>query len=61
MEDKHVNEVLIDTEEISEYLFDALVEFGLVPTEEEVDLIADLMFDFLIAKSFIDEEIIEED
>ncbi len=54
----HVSGVLA-TEDLSEFLFEALIDFGLVPTEEETDLIADLLFDYLIHRGFISELDIE--
>jgi DNA-binding phage protein len=59
-EEFEVTEVQIDTEEIAEYLYTALIDFGLAPTEEEVELIADLMFDFLLAKQLMDEADVED-
>ncbi|MFD2680559.1 YozD family protein [Bacillus seohaeanensis] len=54
-------EVFIDTEEIAEFFFQELVQRGYVPTEEELDEIADITFEYLIAKCIIDEEPEEED
>ncbi|GIN40394.1 MULTISPECIES: YozD family protein [Heyndrickxia] len=49
-------EVFIDTEEIAEFFFQELIKRGYAPKEEEVEEIADITFDYLIAKSIIDEE-----
>ncbi|MCQ6277792.1 YozD family protein [Bacillus sp. EB600] len=53
-------EVFIDTEEIAEFFFHELVKRGYVPSEEELEEIADVTFEYLVEKSIIDEEI-EED
>ncbi|GAC90004.1 hypothetical protein KN10_0440 [Anoxybacillus flavithermus NBRC 109594] len=53
-------EVVIDTEEIAEFFYNELVRRGFVPTEREIEEIADIMFDYLIEKSIIDEEVIDE-
>ncbi|ASA95897.1 MULTISPECIES: YozD family protein [Anoxybacillus] len=53
-------EVVIDTEEIAEFFYNELVRRGFVPTEREMEEIADIMFDYLIEKSIIDEEVIDE-
>ncbi|ACJ33745.1 YozD family protein [Anoxybacillus flavithermus] len=53
-------EVVIDTEEIAEFFYNELVRRGFVPTEREIEEIADIMFDYLIKKSIIDEEVIDE-
>lgn len=53
-------DIAIDTEEIAEFLFTALIDFGLAPDMEEVELIADLMFDYLLAKGAIDELDVED-
>ncbi|WP_433742682.1 YozD family protein [Falsibacillus pallidus] len=49
-------EVYIDTEEIAEFFLHQLVMRGYVPTEEELEEIADITFDYLIEKCIIDEE-----
>jgi hypothetical protein len=53
-------EVFIDTEEIAEFFFQELVRRGYVPTEEELEEIADITFEYLLEKCIIDEEEIEE-
>ena len=53
-------EVFIDTEEIAKFFFQELVKRGYVPSEEELEEIADITFEYLVEKSIIDEEI-EED
>ncbi|MDQ0214425.1 hypothetical protein J2S13_000821 [Oikeobacillus pervagus] len=54
-------EVYIDTEEIAEFFFQELIRRGFVPSEMELDEIADITFDYLLAKCIIDEEIEEEE
>ncbi|RIW28513.1 YozD family protein [Bacillus salacetis] len=49
-------EVFIDTEEIAEFFFQELVRRGYVPSEEELEEIADITFEYLIEKCIIDEE-----
>jgi hypothetical protein len=53
-------EVFIDTEEIAEFFFHELLKRGYVPTEEELEEMADITFEYLVEKSIIDEEM-EED
>lgn len=53
-------EVHIDTEEIAEFLTIKLIERGYVPTDDEVEELADIFFDYLIEKNVIDEGDIEE-
>ena len=50
-------EVVIDTEEIAAFFFRELLKRGYVPSEEELDDLADITFDYLLDKSIIDEEI----
>jgi hypothetical protein len=52
-------EVFIDTEEIAEFFFQELVRRGYVPTEEELEEIADITFEYLLEKCIIDEEVEE--
>ncbi|KHD86051.1 YozD family protein [Bacillus ginsengihumi] len=49
-------DVYIDTEEIAEFFYMELVKRGYVPKEIELEEIADITFDYLIAKCIIDEE-----
>ncbi|MGM0845391.1 MAG: YozD family protein [Bacillota bacterium] len=49
-------EVFIDTEEIAEFFFQELVRRGYVPSEEELEEIADITFEYLIEKCIIDED-----
>ncbi|AEP02447.1 YozD family protein [Weizmannia coagulans] len=49
-------DVYIDTEEIAAFFFKELVKRGFAPREEELDEIADITFEYLLAKSIIDEE-----
>ncbi|MGD6815889.1 YozD family protein [Metabacillus sp. 84] len=48
-------EVVIDTEEISEFFFLELMRRGYIPEPGELDVLADIMFDYLLAKCIIDE------
>ncbi|WP_017550786.1 YozD family protein [Heyndrickxia coagulans] len=49
-------DVYIDTEEIAAFFFKELVKRGFAPREEELDEIVDITFEYLLAKSIIDEE-----
>ncbi|MBW3113198.1 MULTISPECIES: YozD family protein [Bacillaceae] len=49
-------EVFIDTEEIAEFFMKELIQRGYVPSEDELEEIADITFEYLIAKCIIDEE-----
>ncbi|MBD1379045.1 YozD family protein [Metabacillus arenae] len=50
-------EVVIDTEEIAEYFFKALTKRGYIPSEAELENLADITFDYLLEKCIIDEEV----
>lgn len=50
-------EVFIDTEEIAEFFFHELVKRGYAPSEDELEELADITFEYLVDKSIIDEEI----
>jgi len=50
-------DVIIDTEEIAEFFFRELLKRGYVPTEEEMDELADITFEYLLEKCIIDEEL----
>lgn len=49
-------EVVIDTEEIAQFFYNELIRRGFVPTEAELEEIADITFDYLIEKCIIQEE-----
>ncbi|MFJ7975411.1 YozD family protein [Peribacillus sp. JNUCC 23] len=49
-------EVFIDTEEIAEFFFQELMRRGYIPTEEELEDLADITFDYLLDKCIIDED-----
>ena len=53
-------EVIIDTDEIAEFFFQELLKRGYVTSDDEIDDLADITFDYLIEKCIIDEEISEE-
>ncbi|AIE60417.1 YozD family protein [Bacillus methanolicus] len=50
-------EVFIDTEEIADFFFQELLKRGYVPSEEELEELADITFEYLVEKCIIDEEI----
>lgn len=52
-------EVFINTDEIAEYLFKNLVDRGYLPKDEELEEIADIMFEFLLEKCIIEDEDVE--
>ncbi|UII54475.1 YozD family protein [Cytobacillus spongiae] len=49
-------EVVIDTEEIAEFFFQELLKRGFVPSEGELEELADITFEYLLDKCIIDEE-----
>ncbi|ATA59885.1 YozD family protein [Geobacillus stearothermophilus] len=49
--------MIIDTEEIAEFFYQQLIRRGFVPTQEELEELADITFDYLLEKCIIDEEI----
>jgi len=50
-------EVVIDTEEIAEFFYRELIRRGFVPTQTELEELADITFDYLLEKCIIDEEL----
>ncbi|MDX8291615.1 MULTISPECIES: YozD family protein [Metabacillus] len=50
-------EVIIDTEEMAEFFYNELTKRGYVPSESELDTIADIAFDYLLEKCIIDEDL----
>ncbi|GEM_PF-271793 len=49
-------DVFIDTEEIADFFFKELIRRGYAPTDTELEELADITFEYLLAKSIIDEE-----
>ncbi|MCM3595958.1 YozD family protein [Metabacillus idriensis] len=50
-------EVIIDTEEMAEFFYNELTKRGFIPSELELDTIADIAFDYLLEKCIIDEDL----
>jgi uncharacterized protein YfeS len=48
-------EIEIDTVEMGEYILEKLIEKGFIPTDEEIDTISDIVFDYLVHKSVVEE------
>ncbi len=48
-------DVIIDTEEIEEFLFNELIKRGFAPWKKEVEEIADIVFDYLISIDVIED------
>lgn len=47
--------ILIDEAHIAEYVYANLIDRGLVPTEEEAEVLGEIFFDWLIDMGMIDE------
>ena len=50
-------DVIIDTEEMAEFFYNELTKRGYIPSELELDTIADIAFDYLLEKCIIDEDL----
>ncbi|MDF2947097.1 MAG: hypothetical protein K0S51_1776 [Bacillales bacterium] len=48
-------EIIIDTEDIKEFLYLNLIDRGFIPEENFLEEISDIFFDYLITKNVIDE------
>jgi hypothetical protein len=48
-------EVVIDTEELAEFIYEQLLLRGYVPSDEEVEEVADVVFDYLLTKQVVEE------
>jgi hypothetical protein len=55
MDERKEIEVIIDTVEMGEYILEKLIEKGFIPTDEEIDAISDIVFDYLVHKSVVEE------
>jgi hypothetical protein len=53
-------EVIIDTDEIAEFFFQELLNRGYVPSEGELEDLADITFEYLLDKCIIDEEVVDD-
>ena len=54
-------EIIIDTNEIRKFFFEELVNRGYAPGDDEIDEIANIVFDFMVYKGIIEEEFDLED
>lgn len=50
-----MSEIRIDTEELEEYIHQKLLSNHLIPTGKDIEVLADIFFDFLLDKKIIDE------
>lgn len=50
------NEIFVDEDELATYLFKGLIELGYLPSEDELDDIAMLVFEYLEEKGMEMEE-----
>jgi len=68
MEEKFDNEqeqpqvvaIIIDSAHIADYVHASLLERGMIPTEEEAEVLGEIFFDWLIDMGMIDEIDVEE-
>jgi hypothetical protein len=49
MDEKYVD-IVFTTEEIADYLFKELVKLGYAPEEDELDDLAEIIFEFILEK-----------
>lgn len=49
-------EILVDEDELATYLFNGLIELGYIPTEDELDDVTMLVFEYLEEKGMEMEE-----
>jgi hypothetical protein len=54
-------EIIVDTDEIKEFFLTELINRGYVPTDDEIDAIADIVFEYMVHKGIIEEEFNWED
>ncbi|MFZ3588756.1 YozD family protein [Bacillus sp. DJP31] len=54
-------EVIIDTDELAEFIYEQLLLRGYVPSGDEVEEVADVVFDYLLSKQVVEEVWDEED
>jgi hypothetical protein len=52
--------VIVNAENIEEYLHEALIDFGYAPVMEEVELIADLFMDYMLMIGLIDGVLVDD-
>ena len=54
-------EIIVDTDEIKEFFLTELISRGYVPVDDEIDAIADIMFEYMVHKGIIEERFDWED
>lgn len=57
--DKEI-EIIVDTELIAQFFYGQLLKLGYTPTENEVDDIAEITFDYLVELGIVEEEELDE-
>jgi hypothetical protein len=48
-------EIVIDTVEMGDYIFEKLITQGYIPKDKEINAITDIVFDYLLHKSIVEE------
>lgn len=54
-------EIIVDTDEIKEFFLTELINRGYVPADDEIDAIADIVFEYMVHKGIIKEQFDWED
>ena len=54
-------EIIVDTDEIKEFFLTELINRGYVPTNDEIDTVADIVFEYMVHKGIIEEQFDWED
>lgn len=49
-------EIIVDTYEIKEFFLTELINRCYVPTDDEIDAIADIVFEYMVHKGIIEEQ-----
>jgi hypothetical protein len=49
------DEIILDSEKMAEFIYEALIATGYAPVFEEIEVVTDIVFDYLVSEEIIED------